>query len=158
MLPPASAVPRATPLTSRCASRWPRRSSGDAGSPRRVGPARAQEVVLSGRRVPADEALAIGLADRPAPPGRRVAEALAWARSLPAGPAPALALARAARNRSLTGAIQALLALAGRSGAICRATGAHREALSAFLDQGRSARRERPGTAAPAVPPAPPLP
>ncbi len=46
---------------------------------RLVGPSRAKELIFSGRFVPADEALAIGLADRLLPPDQVYAEAVTWA-------------------------------------------------------------------------------
>ena len=47
--------------------------------PRRVGAARAAELIFTARRVPAEEALAMGLVDRLVEPGRDRAEALALA-------------------------------------------------------------------------------
>jgi enoyl-CoA hydratase len=46
---------------------------------RLVGPARAKDLIYTGRFVKADEALTIGLADRVVPDDRVYAEALAWA-------------------------------------------------------------------------------
>jgi enoyl-CoA hydratase/carnithine racemase len=105
--------------------------------PRRVGLPRAKELVFSGRSVPADEALAIGLVDRLAPPPRVVEDAIAWARALSDGPAPARALAKTALNRSLETPIEAMLALASQSQAICFTTAEHRAEVSAFLDRRR---------------------
>ncbi len=52
---------------------------------RLVGPARAKEIVWSGRQVRAAEALAIGLVDRVVPPGDEEAAALQWAGELARG-------------------------------------------------------------------------
>jgi enoyl-CoA hydratase/carnithine racemase len=71
--------------------------------PRLVGPARAKELVWSGRQVGADEALAIGLADRVAPATELVETALAWASELAAGAVVAMGLAKAAIDRGLDG-------------------------------------------------------
>jgi enoyl-CoA hydratase len=50
--------------------------------PRLVGHGRAMDLILTGRPVAADEALAIGLASRVVPPGRALAEALALGHQL----------------------------------------------------------------------------
>lgn len=64
--------------------------------PRLVGVSRAKELIFSGRQVRADEALAIGLADRVVAPEELHDAALAWAAELAAGPVLAHALAKAA--------------------------------------------------------------
>jgi enoyl-CoA hydratase/carnithine racemase len=46
---------------------------------RLVGPSRAKDIIFTGRFVPAEEALAIGLVDRVVPADRVLEEALAWA-------------------------------------------------------------------------------
>jgi enoyl-CoA hydratase/carnithine racemase len=61
---------------------------------RLVGPARAKELVWSGRQVRADEALAIGLVDRVVPADEVVDHALAWATALAAGAVVAMGLAK----------------------------------------------------------------
>jgi enoyl-CoA hydratase/carnithine racemase len=64
--------------------------------PRLIGPARAKEMIWSGRQVSAEEALAIGLIDRIAPDSALEATALDWAASLAAGPPVAMGLAKRA--------------------------------------------------------------
>jgi enoyl-CoA hydratase/carnithine racemase len=64
--------------------------------PRLVGPARAKEMIWSGRQLDAEEALAIGLVDRIAPDADLEATALDWAASLAAGPVRAMGLAKQA--------------------------------------------------------------
>jgi enoyl-CoA hydratase/carnithine racemase len=68
---------------------------------RLVGPARAKELIFTGRFVEADEALRIGLVDRVVAPDDVYAEAFALARQLAAGPAYALRAAKEAIDRGL---------------------------------------------------------
>jgi enoyl-CoA hydratase/carnithine racemase len=68
---------------------------------RLVGPARAKDIVLSGRQVGADEALAMGLVDRVAPAAEVQEAALAWAAELAAGAVVAQGLAKRAIDRGL---------------------------------------------------------
>lgn len=73
--------------------------------PRLVGPSRAKDLILTGRQVKADEALAMGLADRVVEPDALHAEALAWAAELAEGPVLAHALAKAAIDDGLEGSL-----------------------------------------------------
>jgi enoyl-CoA hydratase/carnithine racemase len=63
---------------------------------RLVGPAKAKDLVFSGRQVAADEALALGLADRVVPDAEVYAASVAWAATFAAGPAVALRAAKQA--------------------------------------------------------------
>jgi enoyl-CoA hydratase len=69
--------------------------------PRLVGPAKAKDIIFSGRQVGADEALAIGLVDRLCEPASLFDEAVAWAAAFAAGPRAAHALAKRAVDRGL---------------------------------------------------------
>ena len=79
--------------------------------PRLVGPSRAKDMVLTGRQVPADEALRIGLADRVVPAADVRDAALAWAAELARGPLVAQALAKRAIDDGLDGPLAAGLEL-----------------------------------------------
>ena len=69
-------------------------AGGTQRLPRLVGPARAKELVWSGRQVSAEEALAIGLVDRVVPAGEVREAALAWAGELAAGAVVAMGWAK----------------------------------------------------------------
>jgi enoyl-CoA hydratase/carnithine racemase len=76
-------------------------AGGTQRLPRLVGPARAKDIVFSGRLVDAAEALAIGLADAVFPPERVYAEAKAAAARFALGPALALRAAKQAIDAGL---------------------------------------------------------
>ena len=68
---------------------------------RLVGPARAKDLIWSGRPVRADEALAIGLVDRVVPAEEVEANALEWAASFARGAVVAIGMAKQAIDRGL---------------------------------------------------------
>ena len=74
---------------------------GSQRLPRLIGPSRAKDLILTGRHVAADEAAALGLADRVVPDDAVHDEALALARTFAAGAPMALAAAKRAINRGL---------------------------------------------------------
>ncbi|MBX6388180.1 MAG: enoyl-CoA hydratase/isomerase family protein [Frankia sp.] len=76
-------------------------AGGTQRLPRLIGPARAKDLVFSGRQIGADEALAIGLADAVVPAGEVHAEAVRRALQYVDGPAVALAAAKRAINDGL---------------------------------------------------------
>jgi enoyl-CoA hydratase/carnithine racemase len=76
-------------------------AGGTQRLPRLVGPAKAKDIVFSGRFVDAGEALAIGLADAVFPPERVYAEAKAAAARFALGPALALRAAKQAIDAGL---------------------------------------------------------
>jgi enoyl-CoA hydratase/carnithine racemase len=78
---------------------------------RLVGPARAKDLMLTGRKVAVDEAYRIGLVDRVVPAGTVLNEALAWASQFAGGPALALATIKAAVDGGLNEPLDRSLAL-----------------------------------------------
>ncbi|WP_413807046.1 enoyl-CoA hydratase/isomerase family protein [Streptomyces sp. OE57] len=68
---------------------------------RLIGPAKAKDLIFTGRQVKADEALAIGLVDRVVPAEEVYEQAHAWAAKLAKGPAIALRAAKESVDRGL---------------------------------------------------------
>ncbi|GAA3767522.1 enoyl-CoA hydratase/isomerase family protein [Plantactinospora mayteni] len=132
----------------------------DGGSmyhlPRRVGPQRAKELLLSGRRVQAAEALEIGLVDLLAAPGAVLGHAVAYAARFTGRSRPALMLAKSIINRSFESSLDQIASLGSQAQAICYTTDEHRNSVRSFLDQrgGAAAGGARTGSTDP--PPVPP--
>ncbi len=76
-------------------------AGGTQRLPRLVGPAKAKDLIFSGRHVAADEALALGLADKVVPDADVYQAARALAAQYAAGPALALRAAKQAVNGGL---------------------------------------------------------
>lgn len=103
--------------------------------PRRVGLARAKELIFSGRKVEAQEALAIGLADRISTPESLLDQAQSWARELSQGSATALALGKSILDRCFELPAEQVFAQGSAAQAICYTTTEHRNSVLAFLDK-----------------------
>ncbi|MBS0394224.1 MAG: enoyl-CoA hydratase/isomerase family protein, partial [Proteobacteria bacterium] len=101
--------------------------------PRLVGLRRAQELVLTNRRVPAAEAAALGLVTRITEEGRLLEEALATASTLAAGATGALGEARQLLLGSYDSALEAHLDRESRTIAAATRTAHGREGIRAFL-------------------------
>jgi enoyl-CoA hydratase/carnithine racemase len=106
--------------------------------PRRVGLARAKELIFSGRRVDVDEALALGIADRKSGADTLVADAQAWARELSQGSHAALALAKTILNQSLESSADQIFRQGSIAQGLCYTTTQHRESVMAFLEKSAS--------------------
>ncbi|MDH6590340.1 enoyl-CoA hydratase/carnithine racemase [Variovorax sp. TBS-050B] len=103
--------------------------------PRRVGLPRAKELIFSGRKVEAEEALRLGIVDRMAPADSLVAEARAWAAEMSKGSATALALGKTILNQSFELPSEQVFAQGSQAQGICYTSTEHREAVMAFLDK-----------------------
>jgi enoyl-CoA hydratase/carnithine racemase len=111
-------------------------AGGTQRLPRLVGPARAKELVWSGRHLRADEALAIGLVDRVVPDDDLEAEALAWADSFASGAVVAMGLAKTAIDRGLDGPLAHGLDVERDAFTAAFRTEDAAEGIRSFLEQG----------------------
>ncbi|WP_088148594.1 enoyl-CoA hydratase/isomerase family protein [Achromobacter denitrificans] len=110
--------------------------------PRRVGLARAKELIYSGRKVQADEALDLGIVDRLAPAGEELGAAQAWAAELARGSATALALSKSILDQSSELTADQVFAMGSQAQGICYTSTEHRESVTAFLAAMAQARKE----------------
>jgi enoyl-CoA hydratase/carnithine racemase len=111
-------------------------AGGTQRLPRLVGPARAKDIVYTGRFVPADEALAIGLADRVVPDAEVYPAARELAGRFAAGPAVALAAAKQAIDEGLEVGLDAGLEIERLHFAGLFATEDLRAGMRSFIENG----------------------
>jgi enoyl-CoA hydratase/carnithine racemase len=102
---------------------------------RLIGPARAKDVILSGRMVDAAEALRIGLADRVVPTAEVYPTAIELVRPYTSGPAQALRAAKLAIDGGLELDLASGLAWESQLFAALFATDDKREGMAAFVDK-----------------------
>jgi enoyl-CoA hydratase/carnithine racemase len=109
----------------------------DGGSlyflPRRVGLARAKELMFSGRRVDAAEAAGMGLVDVAVDRGEVLDAAREQARRFVDKSGPALMLMKAVLDQSFESPLETIGSLGHAAQAICYTTDEHRAAVQAFL-------------------------
>ena len=103
---------------------------------RLIGPSRAKDLIFTGRFVPADEALAIGLVDKVFSADRVYAEALAWARQFAGGAAQALRLAKRTIDDGLDEDLDAGLALEAKAFAELFSTEDRALGMASFVENG----------------------
>ncbi|MGY1842196.1 enoyl-CoA hydratase/isomerase family protein [Modestobacter sp. SYSU DS0875] len=103
---------------------------------RLVGPAKAKDLVFTGRHVGAEEALEMGLADAVVPDEDVYATAVAMARKFAAGPPLALAAAKRAIDEGLDGSLAAGLQLESRLFAELFDTEDQAAGMRSFLERG----------------------
>jgi enoyl-CoA hydratase/carnithine racemase len=102
---------------------------------RLIGPARAKDLVLSGRMVDAEEALRIGLADRVVPAAEVYDTAVALVRPYTEGPAQALRAGKLAIDGGLDMDLTSGLAWESQLFAALFATEDKREGMAAFVEK-----------------------
>jgi enoyl-CoA hydratase len=103
---------------------------------RLIGPARAKELIFTGRQVGAEEALRIGLADRVVPAGDVYEAAVTFARELAAGAVVAQGLAKQAIDQGLASELADGLALERELFRQVFATEDARIGVRSFLESG----------------------
>lgn len=101
--------------------------------PRRVGLSMAKQLIFTGRKLDADEALSLGIADRKTAADTLLADAQAWARELSQGSATALALSKTILNQTFELPAQQVFAQGSQAQGICYTSTEHRDAVMAFL-------------------------
>jgi enoyl-CoA hydratase/carnithine racemase len=111
--------------------------------PRRVGLSRAKELIFSGRTLGADEALAIGLADRVLPADTLVSEAVAWLKGCAVHPPMAQALAKSILNKSLELSFDEVNTLGSQAQGFCYASPDHQDSVRAFFEERERAQAAR---------------
>jgi enoyl-CoA hydratase len=111
-------------------------AGGTQRLPRLIGPAKAKDLILTGRFVDADEALAIGLVDAVVPAAEVYPTALAMAAKFAKGPALALAAAKAAIDGGLNGDLASGLRLESHLFASLFATEDRSIGMASFIENG----------------------
>ncbi len=103
---------------------------------RLVGPSKAKDIVFSGRFVPAEEALAIGLVDRVLPADHVYDEAVAWARQFAGAATYALRAAKECIDRGLEVDLDTGLELERQQFAALFATEDRTIGMESFVENG----------------------
>jgi enoyl-CoA hydratase/carnithine racemase len=111
-------------------------AGGTQRLPRLIGPSRAKDLVYTGRFVPADEALDIGLVDLVVPAAEVYSTALAMAAKFAKGPALALATAKAAIDGGLDVDLATGLRLESQLFASLFATEDRATGMASFIEHG----------------------
>jgi enoyl-CoA hydratase/carnithine racemase len=111
-------------------------AGGTQRLPRLVGPAKAKDIIYTGRFVAADEALEIGLVDAVVPAAEVYSTALAMAAKFAKGPALALAAAKAAIDGGLDGDLATGLRLESQLFASLFASSDRTIGMESFIESG----------------------
>jgi enoyl-CoA hydratase/carnithine racemase len=111
-------------------------AGGTQRLPRLIGPAKAKDLIFTGRFVDADEALSLGLVDAVVPAGEVYSTAVALAAKFARGPALALAAAKAAVDEGASMDLASALKLESHLFASLFATADREIGMTSFLANG----------------------
>lgn len=103
--------------------------------PRRVGLAKAKELILTAKIVETEEALRIGMIDRVATPEALLEQAQAWAEELTIGSPAAIALTKEIIDRTFESTDEQVFSMGRKAQAICYTTAEHRKSVEDFLNK-----------------------
>ncbi|MEZ2221571.1 enoyl-CoA hydratase/isomerase family protein [Rhizobium sp. RCC_161_2] len=103
--------------------------------PRRVGLAKAKELILTGCILEAEEAFGIGMVDRVTSSSMLLEDAQAWAEELCVGSPAAIALTKAILDKTFESTDEQIFALGREAQAICYTTAEHRSSVEDFLSK-----------------------
>jgi enoyl-CoA hydratase/carnithine racemase len=103
---------------------------------RLVGPAKAKDLIFTGRFIKADEALAIGLVDQVHPADQVYDKAVEWAKQFVGGPALALRAAKNAVDRGIEVDLQTGLEIERSEFAALFATNDAKAGMASFVENG----------------------
>ncbi len=109
--------------------------SGTQRLPRRVGAAKAKELIFSGKHIKADEAKAIGLVNEVYPPEELLNGAIEMAKSFTKNAPIAVKYSKACIDRGLQMDIDDGIAVENELFAMCCATQDQKEGMAAFLEK-----------------------
>jgi enoyl-CoA hydratase/carnithine racemase len=112
--------------------------AGDGGAlmwPYLIGPLRAKELLFTGDRVPAEEAVRLGLANRAVPRDKLLDEAMAFAHRLSALPSRALQDTKRAINLHIEQAVATVLNFALAAQSETFSLPEHRDRVAQFLER-----------------------
>lgn len=101
--------------------------------PRRVGPARAKALIFTTQEVGAEEAVALGLADRLCDSATLVADALAFARGFAEASPAALALSKEMIEIAMSADLKTIVRMEAAAQGIAFSTAYHRDAAARFV-------------------------
>lgn len=111
-------------------------AGGTQRLPRLIGPSRAKDLIFTGRHMPADEALAIGLADKVVPDAEVYQAAREMAAKYVAGPALALRAAKQAVDKGLEVDLATGLEVERLNFAALFATEDQKSGMRSFIENG----------------------
>ncbi len=109
--------------------------------PRRVGLARAKALIFSGRRVNAEEAQQLGIADQLCNADELLSSAQAMAAEMSSGSRTAIALTKSVINKSYEMSEHQVFAEGSKAQGICYTSQEHRSSVQAFLDRMKEAQQ-----------------